>query len=105
MSKGSDGNFRLSDKITRAQIALIIQCVYEYKTGMKYTASKASYTDFGSYNKGLPDALRTRHVSDPHAISIGVLIKEDKDEYAGVYHDRQVFISGAKHTPSAISYS
>ena len=94
MIKGSDGNFKPSAKITRAKIALMIQRVYEYKTGMRYTASKAPYTDFGCCNKETVnchlDALRTRHVSNPYAISIGVLIKEDRDEYAGVYRDQLV---------------
>ncbi|MFJ7936366.1 S-layer homology domain-containing protein [Sporosarcina sp. NPDC096371] len=57
MIKGSDGNFKPSNKITRAQIELMFQRVYDYKTGMKYTASKAPYTDFGSYNKETVDAI------------------------------------------------
>lgn len=31
--------------------------------------------------------LYLNYVSDPHAISIGVLIKEDRDEYASLYRD------------------
>lgn len=44
-------------KITRAEIVLMIQRVYEYKTGMEHTASKAPYTNFGSYNKETVDAI------------------------------------------------
>lgn len=63
MIKGSDRNFKPSDKITHTQLALIIKHAYENRTGMKYTAPKAPYTDFGAYNKetvdGHLEALRT----------------------------------------------
>lgn len=55
--KGSNGNFKPSDKITRAQIALMIQRAYEYKTGTKYDADKAPYSDFGNYDAETTNAI------------------------------------------------
>lgn len=49
--KGSNNNFNPSAKVTRAQIALMIQRAYEYKTGNIYSASKeAPFSDFGKYD-------------------------------------------------------
>lgn len=48
MTIGGYGNFKPFDKSTPAEIALMIQRMNAYKTGMKHNASIAAYTDFGS---------------------------------------------------------
>jgi len=56
--KGNKGNFNPADKVTRAQIALMIARAYEYKTGTKYTASvKAPFSDYGNYNAETVNAI------------------------------------------------
>jgi len=56
--KGNKGSFNPADKVTRAQIALMIARAYEYKTGSKYTASvKASFSDYGNYNAETVNAI------------------------------------------------
>lgn len=56
--KGSNGNFNPSQKVTRAQMALMMQRALEYQLGEKYVVSKkAPFTDFGQYNKEAVDAI------------------------------------------------
>lgn len=56
--KGINGNFNPSQKVTRAQMALMMQRAFEYKSGEKYVVSKkAPFTDFGHYNKEVVDAI------------------------------------------------
>lgn len=62
--KGSNGDFKPSDKITRAQIALMIQRAYEYKTRTKYEATKAPYSDFGNYDAETTNAISMLHELD-----------------------------------------
>lgn len=56
--KGNKGNFNPSDKVTRAQIALMIERAYELKTGEKYVASeKAPFSDLGKYDAETVNAI------------------------------------------------
>ncbi|WP_318618207.1 S8 family serine peptidase [Sporosarcina sp. YIM B06819] len=56
--KGNDGNFNPSDRVTRAQIALMIARAYEFKTGEKYTPMAiASFSDYGNFNKETVNAI------------------------------------------------
>ena len=62
IAKGNDGAFRPNDKVTRAQLALMIQRAYEAKTGKKYEASKvAPFNDFGGYNQETINAISMLH--------------------------------------------
>lgn len=56
--KGSNGNFMPSKKVTRAQLALMIERAYTFKTGEQYIAAeKAPYTDFGKYDEETVNAI------------------------------------------------
>ncbi len=60
--KGNDGAFRPSDKVTRAQLALMIQRAYEAKTGKKYEVTKqAPFSDFGGYDQETINAISMLH--------------------------------------------
>jgi len=57
---GQNGNFSPSDKVTRAQLALMIQRAIEQYTGENYTAKeKAPYADFGGYGDEAVNAIST----------------------------------------------
>jgi len=56
--KKLDGNFNPSNKVTRAQMALMLQRAYEQKTNKKYVISKvAPYSDYGKYNEETVHAI------------------------------------------------
>ncbi len=60
--KGNDGAFRPSDKVTRAQLALMIQRAYEAKTGKKYeVTNQAPFSDFGGYDQETINAISMLH--------------------------------------------
>lgn len=60
--KGDKGNFNPTDLVTRAQIALMIERGYGSVTGKPYKAStKAPYSDFGSYNAEVVNAISMLH--------------------------------------------
>lgn len=55
---GKNGKFMPANKVTRAQIALMLGRAYDYKTGSKYIASNtASYSDIGSYDAETVNAI------------------------------------------------
>ena len=63
--KGNKGNFNPSDLVTRAQLALMIERAYGSVTGKAYKAStKAPYSDFGSYNAEVVNAISMLHELD-----------------------------------------
>ena len=48
----------LRNKVSRAQMALMLYRAYTYKTGINYTAAKqAPYSDFGSYDAETVNAI------------------------------------------------
>jgi len=50
--KENDGKFRPGNKVTRAQLALMLQRAYEVKSGKQYKVNKtAPFSDFGEYNQ------------------------------------------------------
>ncbi|WP_432363785.1 S-layer homology domain-containing protein [Sporosarcina sp. UB5] len=50
--KGNNGSFNPADKVTRAQIALMIARAYEYKIGETYKrTATAPFSDYGNYNE------------------------------------------------------
>ena len=60
--KGVDGKFKPSEKVTRAQFALMLERAFENYTGEKYTASaKAPYSDFGNYGAEAVNAISMLH--------------------------------------------
>jgi 2',3'-cyclic-nucleotide 2'-phosphodiesterase (5'-nucleotidase family) len=60
--KGNNGKFNPNDKVTRAQVALILERAFENYTGEKYTASaKAPYSDFGKYTNDTVNAISMLH--------------------------------------------
>lgn len=63
--KGNKGNFNPTDLVTRAQLALMIERAYGSVTGKAYKAStKAPYSDFGSYNAEVVNAISMLHELD-----------------------------------------
>ena len=62
MIKGVNGKFMPSEKVTRAQFALMLERAFENYTGKKYTASaKAPYADFGNYGAEAVNAISMLH--------------------------------------------
>lgn len=62
ISKGNKGNFNPTDLVTRAQLALMIERAYGSVKGKAYKAStKAPYSDFGSYNAEVVNAISMLH--------------------------------------------
>ncbi|MEK5071561.1 5'-nucleotidase C-terminal domain-containing protein [Sporosarcina sp. FSL K6-1508] len=60
--KGKNGKFMPSEKVTRAQFALMLERAYENYTGKKYTAAKkAPFTDFGNYDTEAVNAISMLH--------------------------------------------
>ncbi|WP_255551371.1 5'-nucleotidase C-terminal domain-containing protein [Sporosarcina sp. E16_8] len=60
--KGVNGKFLPSEKVTRAQFALMLERAYEKYTGKKYTAAaKAPYADFGNYDAEAVNAISMLH--------------------------------------------
>lgn len=56
--KGDNGNFKPGEKVTRAQLALMIARAYELKTGDPYKAKGiAPFSDFGNYNEETVNAI------------------------------------------------
>ena len=56
--KGDNGKFKPSEKVTRAQLALMIERAYAFKTGKKYTATKiAPFSDIAAYDKETINAI------------------------------------------------
>lgn len=50
--KGNDGKFKPADKVTRAQMALMLYRAYEIQNGKKYTGqTKMPFTDMSNYNE------------------------------------------------------
>ncbi len=63
--KGIKGTLILADLVTRAQLALMIERAYGSVTGKVYKAStKAPYSDFGSYNAEVVNAISMLHELD-----------------------------------------
>lgn len=53
-----NGKFNPSNKVTRAQMALMLHRAYTFKTGTNYTAEKqAPYSDFGNYDAETVNAI------------------------------------------------
>ncbi|KAA0966856.1 multifunctional 2',3'-cyclic-nucleotide 2'-phosphodiesterase/5'-nucleotidase/3'-nucleotidase [Sporosarcina sp. ANT_H38] len=60
--KGVNGKFMPSQKVTRAQFALMLERAYENYTGTKYTAAaKAPYADFGNYDAEAVNSISMLH--------------------------------------------
>ena len=60
--KGINGKFMPSEKVTRAQFALMMQRAFENYTGKEYTAAgKAPYSDFGNYDVEAVNAISMLH--------------------------------------------
>jgi len=60
--KGNNSKFMPSEKVTRAQFALMLERAYENYTGKKYTAAaKAPYADFGNYDAEAVNAISMLH--------------------------------------------
>ncbi|MCG7336475.1 5'-nucleotidase C-terminal domain-containing protein [Sporosarcina sp. ACRSM] len=60
--KGIDGKFMPSEKVTRAQFALMLERAFENYTGETYKAStKAPYNDFGNYGAEAVNAISMLH--------------------------------------------
>lgn len=60
--KGIDGKFMPSEKVTRAQFALMLERAFESYTGETYKAStKAPYNDFGNYGAEAVNAISMLH--------------------------------------------
>ncbi|WOV88057.1 S8 family serine peptidase [Sporosarcina oncorhynchi] len=56
--KGNNGSFKPAEKVTRAQIALMISRAYEYKIGETYTPTAiAPFSDYGNYNEETVSAI------------------------------------------------
>jgi len=56
--KGDKGNFKPSEEVTRAQLALMIERASKIVTGKAYTATEnAPYTDLGNYNAETVNAI------------------------------------------------
>lgn len=56
--KGDNGKFKPSEKVTRAQLALMIERAYAFKTGNKYTATKiAPFSDIAAYDEETINAI------------------------------------------------
>lgn len=56
--KGDKGNFKPSEEVTRAQLALMIERASKIVTGKAYTANnKAPYSDLGNYNAETVNAI------------------------------------------------
>ncbi|QUG40575.1 S8 family serine peptidase [Psychrobacillus sp. INOP01] len=56
--KGDNGKFKPSEKVTRAQLALMIERAYAFKTGKKYTATKiAPFSDIAAYDEETINAI------------------------------------------------
>ena len=56
--KGDRGKFKPSEKVTRAQLALMIERAYAAKTGKKYTATKiAPFSDIAKYDEETINAI------------------------------------------------
>ena len=56
--RGSNGYFKPNDKVTRAQLALMIERAYEIGTGVPYKASQDTpFSDLGSYNAETVNAI------------------------------------------------
>ncbi|WP_342600196.1 S8 family serine peptidase [Psychrobacillus sp. FSL H8-0483] len=56
--KGDNGNFKPADKVTRAQLALMIERAYAHKTGKQYKASTiAPFSDLGNYSPETINAI------------------------------------------------
>ncbi|WP_419958758.1 S8 family serine peptidase [Psychrobacillus psychrotolerans] len=56
--KGENGKFKPSEKVTRAQLALMIERAYASKTGKKYVATKiAPFSDIAAYDEETINAI------------------------------------------------
>ncbi len=56
--RGNNGYFKPNDKVTRAQLALMIERAYELSTGVAYKASQvAPFSDLGNYNAETINAI------------------------------------------------
>ncbi|CAM3228909.1 DUF4430 domain-containing protein [Filibacter tadaridae] len=67
--KGSNGNFNPTRKVTRAEMALMMQRALAYKFGGEYSApKKAPFTDFGYYSQEVVDAISVLYAT---GIAIG----------------------------------
>ncbi|MBB4823244.1 hypothetical protein HNO89_000462 [Sporosarcina luteola] len=56
--KGQDGKFRPTEKVTRAQMALLFYRAYEIQNGKKYAGqTKAPFSDMKKYNTEAKDAV------------------------------------------------
>jgi len=56
--RGNNGDFKPNDKVTRAQLALMIERAYEIGTGVPYKASQvAPFSDLGNYNAETVNAI------------------------------------------------
>ncbi|MER2089789.1 MAG: S-layer homology domain-containing protein [Sporosarcina sp.] len=60
--KGDRGNFKPTEAVTRAQLALMIERAYRNVSGKPYTAfGKAPYSDFGNYDEETINAISMLH--------------------------------------------